>query len=136
MDWLSDDNRKGLSDGKDECTPANRNRAAAAIQSECACRHSSSDWQKRRGSTVKPGWSPRKGRRFRLLRNELVIRKQERCSEYSPPLALLKAFVHAHVKRGANFLRCSDRLQEPHFFVFGELHDFRVGMGSQVIEQS
>jgi hypothetical protein len=49
LDWLSDDNRAGLSDGKDECTPAIRNRAAAATQSECACRHSSSDWQKRWG---------------------------------------------------------------------------------------
>ena len=28
MDRLSDDNRAGLSDGKDECTPAIRNRAA------------------------------------------------------------------------------------------------------------
>ena len=50
LDWLSDDNRAGLSDGKDECTPAIRNRAAAATQSECACRHSSSDWQKRWGA--------------------------------------------------------------------------------------
>jgi hypothetical protein len=28
LDWLSDDNRAGLSDGKGECTPAIRNRAA------------------------------------------------------------------------------------------------------------
>jgi hypothetical protein len=28
LDWLSDDNQAGLSDGKDECTPAIRNRAA------------------------------------------------------------------------------------------------------------
>jgi hypothetical protein len=39
----------GLSDGKDECTPAIRNRVAAATQSECACRQSSSNWQKRWG---------------------------------------------------------------------------------------
>ena len=32
MDWLSDDNRKGLSDGKAECTPAMRNRAADAYR--------------------------------------------------------------------------------------------------------
>jgi hypothetical protein len=30
--------------------PIVRNRAAAATQSECACRHSSSDWQKRWGA--------------------------------------------------------------------------------------
>jgi hypothetical protein len=28
LDWLSDDDRGGLSDGKDECTPAISNRAA------------------------------------------------------------------------------------------------------------
>jgi hypothetical protein len=28
LDWLRDDNRAGFSDGKDECTPAFRNRAA------------------------------------------------------------------------------------------------------------
>src|SRR5258708_23879688 len=50
LDWLSDGNGAGLSDGKDECTPAIRNRVAAATQSDCACRHSSSNWQKRWGA--------------------------------------------------------------------------------------
>jgi hypothetical protein len=31
-------------------------------------------------------------------------------------LALLKSFVRLHVNRGPDFLRCSDRLQEPRFF--------------------
>jgi hypothetical protein len=38
-----------------------------ATESECASRHLSSDWQKRWGARRKPGWSPRKGRRFEFL---------------------------------------------------------------------
>jgi hypothetical protein len=51
LDYLIDDNRAGPSDGKDERTPAIRNRTAAGYQNAPAWQHPSSDWQKGLGGT-------------------------------------------------------------------------------------
>jgi hypothetical protein len=60
---LSDDNRKGLSDGKAECTPAMRNRAADAYRERVRVAALEFRLAETLGGTAKPGWSPRKGRR-------------------------------------------------------------------------
>jgi hypothetical protein len=57
-----DDNRAGLSDGKDECTPAIRNRAADGYPERLRMAALEFRLAETLGGTAKPGWSPRKGR--------------------------------------------------------------------------
>jgi hypothetical protein len=64
LDWLNDDNREGLSDGKDECTPAIRNRAADGYLERVLVAALKFGLGEALGGTAKPGWSPRKGRRL------------------------------------------------------------------------
>jgi len=64
--WLghNDDNREGLSDGKDEWTPAIRNRASDGYQERVLGAAPKFRLGEALGGTAKPGWSPRKGRRL------------------------------------------------------------------------
>ena len=57
-------NREGLSDGKDECTPAIRNRASDGYQERVLVAAPKFRLAETLGGTAKPGWSPRKGRRL------------------------------------------------------------------------
>jgi len=57
LDWLSDDNRAGLSDGKDECTPAIRNRAADGYPERVRVAPLEYPLAETLGGTAKPGWS-------------------------------------------------------------------------------
>jgi hypothetical protein len=57
-------NREGLSDGKDECTPAIRNRASDGYQERVLVAAPKFRLAETLGGTAKPGWSPRKERRL------------------------------------------------------------------------
>ena len=63
LDWLSDDNRAGLSDGKDECTPAIRNRAADGYPERVRMGALEYHWQKRWGH-VEAGMESEEGTAF------------------------------------------------------------------------
>jgi hypothetical protein len=54
----------GLSDGKDECTPAISNGAADSYPERVRMAALEFRLAETLGSTSKPGWSPRKGRRL------------------------------------------------------------------------
>ena len=53
---------QGLSDGKNECTPAIRNRAADGYPERLRMASLEFRLAETLGSTAKPGWSPGKGR--------------------------------------------------------------------------
>jgi hypothetical protein len=78
LDWLSDDNRAGLSDGSPSAPQPSATAQPTATQSNCAGRPSSSDWQKRWGARRSRDWSPRKGRRFEFLPRRKPCRKYGR----------------------------------------------------------
>jgi len=68
LDWVSDDDRGGLSDGKDECTPAISNRAADSYPGRVRMARLEFRLAETLGGTPKQGWSPRKGWRLSLPR--------------------------------------------------------------------
>jgi hypothetical protein len=80
--WIGsvDDNRAGLSDGKDECTLAIRNRAADGYPERLRMAALEFRLAETLGCTAKPGWSPRKGRPLSsfLGASRVVIRRISR----------------------------------------------------------
>jgi|GEM_PF-813217 len=75
LDWLSNDNRASLSDGKDECTPAIRNRGADGYPERVHVAALEYHWQKRWGARrSRDGVRGRDGV-FRLLRNTNLTKK-------------------------------------------------------------
>ena len=70
LDWLNDDNRAGLSDGKDECNPAIRNRAADGYPERVRVAALEYHWQKRWGHG-EAGMESEEGTRFQTTKHQL-----------------------------------------------------------------